>query len=90
LKRFPGTKDIKLIDNIEGTQVLKCYFRQKNIRSIIFLRGQNNIFIPISLVKKGTRKGKNIMKENYKILFKGEITRINQELETDNYRIEKL
>lgn len=90
LKRYPNTTAIRPIANVEGTEVLKCYLLQKKVRSIVFLRYKNSAFIPISIVRKETKKGKNITKDNFEELYNGEILRIEEDLKNKQFEIEEL
>ncbi len=69
---------------------MKCYFLQRKVRSVIFYRTKENNFIPVAIVKKESKKGKNITKDNYEDLFDGEIHRVEQELMAGDYIVEEL
>lgn len=90
LRGYPRPEKIRHLDQVEDTEVLKCYLFNKKVRSIMFLRTESNSFIPIAITRKETKKGKNIIKENYQELFKGEIRRIREELAENNYKVEDL
>lgn len=89
LRKFPNTNNIEVIDHHEEDKVLKCYLLQKKVRSIVFLMIETNLFIPVSIVKKESKTGKNITKENYSDLFEGEILKIEEEFATNNFEIEE-
>lgn len=90
LKKYPHTKEIIQIDQFEGNEVLKCYLLSKKIRALVLLCKLKEKFVPISVIRKETQKGKNISKENYVELFKNDISKIMSEVESNNYEEEYL
>lgn len=89
LRKYPTSKNIVEIDRIDKFKILKCYLLHKKIRSIIFLRVREESYIPIAIIKKESRKGENIIKENYWQLFNGEIRKTFEDLEKGNFEVEE-
>ncbi|MGK5092728.1 hypothetical protein WDW89_12030 [Deltaproteobacteria bacterium TL4] len=91
LRKYPNTPNIVELDHFEsGTSIVKCYLLSKKIRLLVLLRTSQGNFIPISIVRKETKEGKNITKENYQELFKNSIDRILKEYTEDKYTVEEL
>lgn len=88
-KYHPDSSDIIDLDYLMGFEVLKCYFLNKKVRSIVFFRKKSGTFIPVAITRKETKKGRNITKDNYKELFGGDIDRILVDLEEEQYEIKQ-
>ncbi|MGR3178636.1 MAG: hypothetical protein ACUZ8E_11315 [Candidatus Anammoxibacter sp.] len=65
LAKYPHTKDIIKIDDFNGNDVLKCYLLKRKVRALVLLAKVKEEYVPITVVKKETDKGKNISKETY-------------------------
>lgn len=87
LKKYPHTKGIMKIDSFEKNEVLKCYLLKKKVRALVLLNKVKQIFVPISVIKKETHKGKNISKETYIDLFYQDISKIMKEIDNDDYEV---
>ena len=90
LRKYPAFNNIVEIDNVDNFKVLKCYLLQKKIRSLVFLRVREDNFIPVAIVKKESKKGKNIINLNFYQLFKGEMMRVFEDLEKGDFEIEEV
>lgn len=87
LKKYPNTKGIKKIDSFGGNEVLKCYLLKKKVRALVLLNKVKQKFVPISIIKKETRKGKNITKETYIDFFYEDILKIINEINNGEYEV---
>ncbi len=87
LKKYPHTKGIIKIDSFEENEVLKCYLLKKKVRVLVLLNKVKQKFVPISVIKKETHRGKNISKETYIDFFYQDILKIMKEIDNDNYEV---
>ncbi len=85
IKKYPNTKDLIIIDNLEVAKVLKWYLSWKKIRLLVLFQYIKWKFIPISIVKKETFKWQNITKENYIKLFWNDIDKSISDIDNNNY-----
>ena len=85
LTKYPHSRDIVQIDHLEEAYLLKCYLAQKQVRAVVLFQYVKNKYVPVSIVKKTSPKGKNITKDNYADLFHGEIARVRKDLKNGNF-----
>ena len=90
LRRYPNSPDIKKINTHGEYEVLKCYLLGNRVRMIVYLNMKKERYIPIAIIKKESKKGKNIRKDNLLDLFSGDIERINKDIKERNYVSEKV
>ena len=90
LKKYPNTNLITKLKVTNNTETLKYYLHQKKVRACILFNRYEDNFIPIDIVRKESRKGKNITKETFLKLFESSLLRVIGEVKQDNYEIEQL
>lgn len=62
----------------------------KQIRALVYFRKDQGLYVPVAIVKKTSKRGDNITKENYLDLFQGDIRRSLQDLRERKYELEEL
>lgn len=90
VKKYPHSKNIICIDIKKSHCVLKGYLLGKKIRILILFELVDNMMIPISVVKKESKEGKNIRKENYEEIFINFLSKILRDIDNGNYKEENL
>lgn len=90
LTKYPNTTEIKIIDKYGEYEILKCYLSGKRVRVIVFVTIAKGKYVPFAVVKKESKKGRNITKDNYIELFSGDITRVLKDVRESNYETEDI
>ncbi len=86
LSKYPNTRSLIQIDEFDDTIILKGYLLSKKVRILVLFQYVNNIFIPISLVKKESKKWNNITKQNYIDFFENDIDKAIVDIDTKDYK----
>lgn len=87
VKKFPHTSQLILLAHTQSYQILKGYILGKKFRIIILFQQHRDVFIPIVLVKKESKQGLNIRKQNYESLFGSMIDKIQADIVQDSFEI---
>ncbi len=90
LAKYPNTTEIKNIDVYQPYDVLKCYLFGKRVRMMVLAATIKGKYVPFAIVKKETKKGHNITKDNYIELFGGDIKRILTDVQNGDYVTEEV
>ena len=75
---------IKSIDHFGDYEILKCYLLNKQVRMMVFFTIAKEKYVPFAVIKKESKKGRNITKDNYIDLFSGDIWRVLQDVKAGN------
>ncbi|PCI24381.1 hypothetical protein COB57_05190 [Candidatus Peregrinibacteria bacterium] len=85
-KKYPNSRQIIELDRLNDSKILKCYLLSKKVRCLVLFQYVKNIFIPVSIVKKESKFGKNISKKNYENLFSHDIEKAINDVQSHNYK----
>lgn len=85
IQKYPHTSQLIIIDEFDSTKILKWYLYSKKIRILILFEQVKGVYIPISIIKKETKKWENIMKKNYIEIFGNDIEKAISDYENDRY-----
>lgn len=90
LQRHPHSVNLISIDKKQDNEILKGYLLGKKVRIIIYFELIKNTMIPVLLIKKESKYGKNIRKDNYKEKFSTSLLKTLVDIENNNYEEENL